>query len=161
MWNHKKWETRVRFLGREDPLEKGMTIHSSILAWRIPWTEGPGVLQFIGLQRVGHYWSDSAHDTQRCCCLKGSKLKVSIWESLVPRMLLLLLLLLSRLSHVRLCATPSTAAHRVPLSFSRCPGYLVAKSIVGKRLFKETKEVTTQENGEFGNTEGIVKNKNI
>ena len=38
----------------EDPMEKGMSIYSSILAWRIPWTEEPGGLQFIGLQRVGH-----------------------------------------------------------------------------------------------------------
>ena len=40
----------VRYLGQEDPLEKGMATHSSILAWRIPWTEEPGNLQFIGLQ---------------------------------------------------------------------------------------------------------------
>ena len=44
----------VRFLGWEDPLEKGMTTHSSILAWKIPWTEELGRLQSIGLQRVGH-----------------------------------------------------------------------------------------------------------
>ena len=43
-------ETRVRFLGREDPLEKEMATHSSILAWRIPWTEEPGGLQSMGLQ---------------------------------------------------------------------------------------------------------------
>ena len=47
-------ETRILSLGREDPLEKGMTMHSNILAWRIQWTETPGGLQFIGLQRVGH-----------------------------------------------------------------------------------------------------------
>ena len=47
-------ETLFRSLGQEDPLEKGMTIHSSILAWRIPWTEEPGGLKSIGLQRVGH-----------------------------------------------------------------------------------------------------------
>ena len=47
-------ETRVRFLGWEVPLEKGMAIHSSILAWRIPWTEKPGGLQSVGSQRVGH-----------------------------------------------------------------------------------------------------------
>ena len=47
-------ETRVHSLGREDPLEKGMASHSSILAWRIPWTEEPGRLQSVGLQRVGH-----------------------------------------------------------------------------------------------------------
>ena len=44
------WETRVQFLGREDPLEKDMTIHSSILAWKIPWTEEPDRLQSMGLQ---------------------------------------------------------------------------------------------------------------
>ena len=47
-------ETRVRFLGWEDPLEKEMATHSSILAWRIPWTEEPGGLQSTGSQRVGH-----------------------------------------------------------------------------------------------------------
>ena len=48
------WETQVRSLGREDPLEKEMAIHSSILAWRIPWREQPGRLQSTGSQRVGH-----------------------------------------------------------------------------------------------------------
>ena len=47
-------ETWVRSLGWEDPLEEGMATHSSILAWRIPWTEEPGGLQSMGLQRVGH-----------------------------------------------------------------------------------------------------------
>ena len=47
-------ETQVRSLGWEDPLEKGMATHSSILAWEIPWTEEPGRLQSMGLQRVGH-----------------------------------------------------------------------------------------------------------
>ena len=46
-------ETRVQSLGQEDPLEKGMATHSSILAWRIPGTEKPGGLQFLGSQRVG------------------------------------------------------------------------------------------------------------
>ena len=45
---------RVPSLGREDPLEEGMATHSSILAWRIPWTEEPDRLWSIGLQRVGH-----------------------------------------------------------------------------------------------------------
>ena len=46
-------ETRVLFLGQEDPLEKEMAIHSSTLAWKIPWTEKPDRLQSMGLQRVG------------------------------------------------------------------------------------------------------------
>ena len=47
-------ETRVRSLGWEDPLEKEMATHSSILAWKTPWTEDPGRLQSMGSQRVGH-----------------------------------------------------------------------------------------------------------
>ena len=48
------WETWVQSLGRKDLLEKEMATHSSILAWKIPWTEEPGRLQSMGLQRVGH-----------------------------------------------------------------------------------------------------------
>ena len=48
------WETWVGSLGWEDPLEEGMAIHSSILAWRFPWTEEPGGLQSMRSQRVGH-----------------------------------------------------------------------------------------------------------
>ena len=47
-------EIRVQSWGREDPLEEGMATHSSVLVWRIPWTEEPGRLQYIGMQRVGH-----------------------------------------------------------------------------------------------------------
>ena len=47
-------ETWLRFLGGEDPLEKEMATHSSIHAWRIPWTEEPAGLQSVGLQRVGY-----------------------------------------------------------------------------------------------------------
>ena len=48
------WKTRVQSLGQENPLEKGMATHSSILAWRITWTEEPGGLQSMGLQKAGH-----------------------------------------------------------------------------------------------------------
>ena len=48
------FEMQVRFLGREDPLEKGMTTNFSILAWRIPWTEEPGGLWSMGSRRVGY-----------------------------------------------------------------------------------------------------------
>ena len=51
--NPAKWETWVRSLGREDPLEEGMATHSSILAWRISWTEKPGGLQSTGYPRDG------------------------------------------------------------------------------------------------------------
>ena len=47
-------ETQVQSLGQQDPLEKGMATHFSILAWRIPWTEEPGGLVSMGSQRVGH-----------------------------------------------------------------------------------------------------------
>ena len=48
------WETQVQSLGWEDPLEKEMAIHSSTIAWKIPWTEEPGRLQSMRWQRVGH-----------------------------------------------------------------------------------------------------------
>ena len=48
------WETQVQSLGQEDLLEKEMATHSSTLAWKIPWTEEPGRLQSMGLQRVGY-----------------------------------------------------------------------------------------------------------
>ena len=51
---HERQEIRVQSLGQEDPLEKGMATPSSILAWRIPWTEEPGRLQSMGSQRVRH-----------------------------------------------------------------------------------------------------------
>jgi len=51
-------EVQVRSLGQEDPLEEGAATHSSILAWRISWTEEPGRLEPIGSQRVGHDRSD-------------------------------------------------------------------------------------------------------
>ena len=54
-------ETWVQSLGQEYPLEKEMATHSSILAWKIPWTEEPGRLQSMGLQRVGHDWATSLH----------------------------------------------------------------------------------------------------
>jgi len=63
-------ETRVLSLSGEDPLEKGMATHSSILAWRTPWTEESGSLQSIGSQRAGHDWGDWAHTPQDKRCLE-------------------------------------------------------------------------------------------
>ena len=54
-------EIQVQSLGLEDSLDKGKATHFSILAWRVPWTEEPGGLQSIGLQRVGHNWVTNAH----------------------------------------------------------------------------------------------------
>ena len=65
-------ETWVWSLGREDPLEKEMVNHSSILAWRIPWTEKPGELQSMGSQRVGHNWVTSLSLSLWVCRHKGT-----------------------------------------------------------------------------------------
>ena len=67
------WETWVQSLGQEDLLEKEMATHSSILAWKIPWTEEPGGLQSMGSQRVGHDWetSLSLSFTFLYCCLEN------------------------------------------------------------------------------------------
>ena len=80
-------ETWVRSLSREDPLEEGMATHSSMLAWRIPWTEEPGRLQSMGLQRVGHDWSDLAcrHALQLTAgiyrLIQGQRTKELVWDS--------------------------------------------------------------------------------
>ena len=67
-------EMRVRSLCWEDPLGKGMTMHSNSLAWRIPWTEEPGGLQSMGLQRVRHDWSNLArtctHEKRGCSIVR-------------------------------------------------------------------------------------------
>ena len=49
-----KWETRIRSLGQEDPMEEEMATHSTILAWSVSWTEEPGGLQYIELKRIRH-----------------------------------------------------------------------------------------------------------
>ena len=62
------WKTWVQSLGWEDPLEEGLATHSSILAWRIPWTEGPGGLQSVQSQNVRHDWvtkHSTAHTKHR------------------------------------------------------------------------------------------------
>ena len=64
-------ETWVQSMGWEDPLEKGMTTHSSILAWRIPWTEEPGRLESMGSQRVLHDWAINTHTTPLILGLGG------------------------------------------------------------------------------------------
>ena len=69
------WETWVRSLGQEDPLEKYMAIHPSILAWGIPWTKETRGLQSIGLHTVGHDWSDLA-------CMDTNNIVPRCWSSL-------------------------------------------------------------------------------
>ena len=62
---------RQETLGQEDPLKKGIATHSSIFAWRIPWTEHPGRLQSMGSQRVGHDWATNTHIPLYVMILKG------------------------------------------------------------------------------------------
>ena len=67
-------ETQVQSLGQEDPLEKGMVTHSSILAWRIPWTEEPGGPQSMGSQRVRRDWG-----TIKSICLQFGRPRFNPW----------------------------------------------------------------------------------
>ena len=62
-------ETQVQSLGWEDPLEKGIAIHSSILAWRIPWTAEPGGLHGVAKSPCSHKEQDTAEATERACGL--------------------------------------------------------------------------------------------
>ena len=73
-------ETRVRSLGREDPLEKEMATHSSILAWRIPWMEEPGRLQSTGSQRIGHDWATSLSFPYTICVCMYVQLCLTLWD---------------------------------------------------------------------------------
>ena len=98
-------ETWVRSLGQEDPLEKGMATHFSILAWRNPWTEEPDGLQSMGLQRVGHAWTTNTFST---------KVEFSSVQSL---------------GRVQLFATPLTAARQASLSITNSRSSLRLTSI--------------------------------
>ena len=86
-------ETQVQSLGQEDPLEKKMATHSSVLAWKIPWTEEPGRLQSMGSQRIGHDWATSLSFLFLFCLAQASGViellrgqlcnytEVSLWKS--------------------------------------------------------------------------------
>ena len=78
-WQEETW---VQLLGREDPLEEGIVTHSSILAWKIPWTEEPGRLQSMGSQRVGHNWVNSL--SLSFLCFQCWRKKQQINKSGVP-----------------------------------------------------------------------------
>ena len=73
-------ETQVRSLGQEDALEEEMVTHSSILAWRIPWTEEPGRLQSMGSERVGHDCSELARtqDFSSYCKIYWRRLRTKL-----------------------------------------------------------------------------------
>ena len=127
-------ETRVWSLGWEDPLEEGMAIHSSILAWRIPWTEEPGGLQSMGLQKVGHDWSNLAHTRMNMYRIN----QILSWCCTC---------MLSCFSHVWLFATPWTVptdrrawwatVHGIAKSWTWLSSWVVTKQskiIAGKGL---------------------------
>ena len=131
---------QVQFLSWEDPLEEGLATHSSILAWRIPWTEEPGGLWSTGSQRVRH---DLA--TEHACTHQGPYQEAASREALrdcdkevreelghirvfiekKKNVTKVLLLLLSRFSCVRLCATPIDGSP----PGSPIPGILQARTL--------------------------------
>ena len=97
-------ESQVRSLGWEDPLEKEMATHSSILAWKMPWTEEPGRLQTIGLQRIRHD--------------RATSLSLSILNRWYTTYVSHIVVVVQFLSRVLLFVTPWTAACQASLSFT-------------------------------------------
>ena len=125
-------EMWVQSLCREDPLEEGMMTHSSILAWRIPWTEETGGLWSIGLQRVGHNWSGLALTQEKSDYDKSYLSFVSLIRKgglkIFPHVYACMCVCLI----VSCLATRWTVAHQAPLAvgfsrqdywgcFARCP----------------------------------------
>ena len=112
-------EARVQSLGREDLWEKDMAIHSSILAWKIPWMEEPGRLQSMGPRRVGHDWATSlsfsmeTYKSQSCWWWELPILSTQFFYK--PKTALSSVQSLSR---VRLFVTPWIAAHQASLSIT-------------------------------------------
>ena len=135
-------ETQVWSLGQEDPLEKEMATHSSILAWKVPWMEEPGRLQSLGLQRVGRDWATSLSLSVTKSCLTVtpwtaapqaslsytislSLLKLMSIESVMPSNHLVLwclrLLLPSVFPSIRVLSKESALGIRWPASASVLP----------------------------------------
>ena len=78
-------ETQIQSLGREDPLKEEMATYSNILAWNIPWTEDPGGLQSMGLQRIGHNWTTNIQFWEsRVQCIKRFKSTECLVEIFLP-----------------------------------------------------------------------------
>ena len=102
-------ETQVQPLGQEDPLEKEMAIHSSAIAWKIPWTEEPGRLQSMGLQRVGHDWTTS-HAYVNIWYVKYLKECLAYWNHSTGCILLLVV----ELSEKATTPHSSTLAWKIP-----------------------------------------------
>ena len=122
-------ETQVWSLGREDPLEKGMATHSSMLAWIIPWTEEPGELQSMGSQRVRHDWAIEHTYMFPLKMLAGSLLwkpkpklpLITSWAGIHFSAVVTCVMF----SRVQVFTTPWTVVHQASLfmGFSRQPGW--------------------------------------
>ena len=104
-------ETHIWSLGQEDPLEKGMATHSSILAWKVPWTEEPGRLQSIGSQRVRHDWATNTN------FIIGHRIQTSLFQC-KNNSFSFEFSSVQSLSHVRLFVTPWTTARQASLSIT-------------------------------------------
>ena len=141
-------ETPVRLLDWEDPLEKGMETHSSILTWEIPWTEEPGGLQSMGSQRVGHHWitntwEGGAHRLRVGCCWHPSAvvpILPTVYHGTLFSVLqhLLQFILHALLLWVHICSLPSASTmaclSTLPQSTARrlaCLVYAVWASVWG------------------------------
>ena len=111
-------ETQVCSLGQEDPLEKEMAAHSSILAWEIPWREEPGWLQCMGHRRLRHDW---ATKQQHSWFTISCKFQVySTWNLEFSLIVPTLYSSVQSLSHVWLFVTPWTGANQATLSITNC-----------------------------------------
>ena len=94
----RRHDLQFQSLGLEDPLEEGMATHSSVLVWRIPWTEKPGRLQSIESQRVRHDWNDLAHTPTQTSACQASRFFTIEWVKPVNKGILLLQCVVNGLS---------------------------------------------------------------
>ena len=102
------WETQVWSLGQEDPLEKKMATHSSILAWRIWWREEPGRLQSMESQKVGQDWATSLHFMQMSnSWIQNLQLTGEVWESKIS------LKVINRCCRSVTKSSPTLSSHRL------------------------------------------------
>ena len=130
-------ETQVRSLGQEDPLEKGMATHSSVLAWRIPWIEEPGGMQSMGSQRVGQDW---ATNNQWSGSSRGTGFHLFRVVSLVPRTVLGTEMLLINICWMHACfpgTVPTSAhalSHRILKSLWVCPHWALEPMSADKEV---------------------------
>ena len=143
-------KSQVQSLGREDPLEKGMATPSSILAWRIPWTEEHGGRQSMGLRRVRHNWATKTHTLKQAltnqAILNSRKSKLYEFQAHVNWEIFTIMLISSvqLLSRVWLLAMPWTEARQAPFpiwnqSVVPCPVLTAASSSAYRFLRRQVR----------------------